>query len=61
VNNPDLIGLTLEGAKAELTKINRSMRIVETFAPKEKAAIGECRVVKQVISEDSIELIVSYF
>ncbi|MDF2545874.1 PASTA domain-containing protein [Anaerosolibacter sp.] len=61
MNNPDLVGLTLEGAKAELTKINRSVRIVETFAPKENTTIGECRVVKQTIIEDYIELTVSYF
>jgi hypothetical protein len=61
VNTPDLVGFTLESAKAELSKLNRDIRVSETFAPKEKTITGECRVVKQVICENWIELTVSYF
>ncbi|MBB6216511.1 beta-lactam-binding protein with PASTA domain [Anaerosolibacter carboniphilus] len=61
MNTPDVVGFTLESAKTELSKFNRDVRVFETFAPKEKTTIGECRVVKQVIHENWIELIVSYF
>ncbi len=61
MNIPDVVGFTLESAKVELSRLHRDIRVSETFAPKDKVATGECRVVKQVLCENWIELTVSYF
>ncbi|KXG75784.1 PASTA domain-containing protein [Thermotalea metallivorans] len=58
---PDVVGFPLEKAQDELTKLGLGVVILETFSPKEKEPIGECRVVKQTQISDQIELTVSFF
>lgn len=58
---PDVVGFPLEKAQAELIKSGLRVIILETFSPKDKEPIGECRVVKQTQTSNQIELTVSYF
>ncbi len=58
---PDVLGFLLEDALDLLKTENICVSIRETCSPYDKEQEGECRVIRQSIKQNFVELIVSYF
>lgn len=58
---PDLIGLEINEAKESLKNFDFKISIIETISPKMMNNDGEGRIINQLLTEDGIKLIVSYF
>lgn len=59
--SPDLIGRELNEALDILKNFHFNISIIETISPKMINNNGECRIINQILNEDGIKLITSYF
>jgi hypothetical protein len=56
-----ILGFQLKEAIKVLENKKLKYSITETFSPKKKEKVGECRVINMKNENNIIELIVSYF
>ncbi|AOT68246.1 PASTA domain-containing protein [Geosporobacter ferrireducens] len=58
---PDVIGYTCKEAIKAIEKAGWLVSIQETMPPKQQSKDGECRVIRQIQSNERIEIVISYF
>ncbi|SHI79301.1 PASTA domain-containing protein [Geosporobacter subterraneus DSM 17957] len=58
---PDLVGYSCEESKKVMKQAGLQFTIHEAVAPKQDNKDGECRVIRQIQSDQQIEIVVSYF
>ena len=58
---PDMVGYTCEEAIKTIESAGWQVIVHEAMTPKQQDKDGECRVIRQVQSDQFIEIVISYF
>ncbi len=58
---PCVTGFKFEQATDLLTSLGYNVSVIPTYSPIKKERVGECRVIRQINTQKSIELTIGYF
>ncbi len=58
---PDIVGYTCDEAIKAIENAGFQVTVKEAMTPKQQSKDGECRVIRQVRSDQCIEIVISYF